>query len=293
MDVLNVQKSPDNFGSGSGGTIAKLADADFSAAPRRADAPHSQDEPRRRSWGRIVFQSLRVTQWIKNLLVLAPLLFSRNLFAPHAVFGALSAFALFCLISSSVYLLNDIKDYEHDRLHPDKRQRPVASGDLKINEAVCAMVFLFGAAVIGAWFLSPVFALIILIYWSVNLLYSTTLKNQVILDVFSIASGFVLRVIGGGLAIQVEVSHWLLLCTGLLALFLGFTKRRHELLLLGENSSRHRKVLAEYDPQLLDMIVAIVASATLMSYALYTVSAETVARFHTEGLLITIPFVLY
>lgn len=246
-----------------------------------------------RHWAKIVFVQLRVRQWVKNLLVLAPLVFSRSLFAPNAVASALAAFTLFCLMSSSVYLLNDIQDYERDRLHPDKRRRPIAAGEIGLNQALTAAVLLLVFTLGGAWLLSEQFTLILLAYWLINMAYSTWLKHQVILDVFSIAAGFVLRIFGGGVAIHVEVSHWLLLCTTLLALFLGFTKRRHELLILGDDAHSHRIVLAEYNPHFLDMIIAIVTSATLMCYALYTVSEDTVRRFNTEGLLLTIPFVLY
>lgn len=247
----------------------------------------------RRGWAESLWMEMRPWQWVKNLFVLTPLLFSKNLFAPVAVGQALAALILFCLISSSVYLLNDVKDCEQDRLHPQKRHRPLATGELSPEVALGAMVALLFFALAGAAMLSKTLVLVVFSYWLINLLYSAWLKHQVILDVFALAAGFVLRVMGGAVAIQVEMSHWLLLCTTLLALFLGFGKRRHELVLLGEEAEDHRQVLGEYNPGFLDMMIGVVSASTVMSYALYTVSEETVRKFNTRGLLLTLPFVLY
>jgi 4-hydroxybenzoate polyprenyltransferase len=205
----------------------------------------------------------------------------------------LVSFILFCLVSSSVYLLNDIQDRSQDRLHPTKRLRPLAAGELNLGIALGAMVTFLLIALAGGMLLSKTLALVLLSYWLINLLYSTWLKHQVLLDVLALASGFVLRVVGGAVAISVEISHWLLLCTLLLALFLSFSKRRHELVRLGRGAEAHRQVLGEYNPHFLDMMIGIVTASTVMSYALYTVSEETVQRFHTRGLLLTFPFVLY
>jgi 4-hydroxybenzoate polyprenyltransferase len=247
----------------------------------------------RRGWVASLWAELRPWQWIKNLLVLTPLLFSQSLFVPAAAGRSLTTFVLFCLMSSAVYLLNDIKDREHDRLHPQKRYRPLASGDVSVQTAYGMMAALWLCALAGGMLLDGNLVFILLLYWFINLLYSLWLKHQVILDVFAVASGFVLRVVGGGLAIHVLVSHWLLLCTTLLALFLGFSKRRQELLLLGQQAEAHRQVLEEYNPRFLDMMIGIVTACTVMSYALYTVSQGTVQKFHTRGLLLTFPFVLY
>jgi 4-hydroxybenzoate polyprenyltransferase len=236
---------------------------------------------------------MRPQQWVKNLTVLAPLLFSLNLFQPVALGYALVAFAVFCLASSSIYLLNDIHDREQDRLHPQKRHRPLAAGLLSLGTALGAMSVLVLIAVSVGLLIGPVFVLVIIVYWILNVLYTLWLKHQVILDVFTVAAGFVLRVVGGAVAIDVAMSDWLLLCTSLLALFLGFSKRRHELLLLKEAAGAHRRVLGEYDPHFLDMMIGVVTAATVMCYALYTVSEETVQKFHTRGLLLTFPFVLY
>jgi 4-hydroxybenzoate polyprenyltransferase len=247
----------------------------------------------RRRWAASLWVEMRPQQWAKNLFVLTPLLFSRSLFAPATVGQALVCFILFCLGSSSVYLLNDIQDRSQDRLHPTKRFRPLASGELNLGVALGAMMTFLLLALAGGMLLSKTLALILLSYWLINLLYSTWLKYQVLLDVLALASGFVLRVVGGAVAISVEISHWLLLCTMLLALFLGFSKRRHELVRLGKGAEAHRQVLGEYNLHFLDMMIGIVTASTVMCYALYTVSEATVQRFHTRGLLLTFPFVLY
>jgi 4-hydroxybenzoate polyprenyltransferase len=247
----------------------------------------------RRRWAASLWVEMRPRQWVKNLFVLTPLLFSRNLFSPATVGQALASFILFCLVSSSVYLLNDIQDRSQDRLHPTKRLRPLAAGELNLGVALGAMVTFLLIALAGGVLLNKTLALVLLSYWVINLLYSTRLKHQVLLDVFTLASGFVLRVVGGAVAISVMISHWLLLCTLLLALFLSFSKRRHELMRLGQGAEAHRQVLGEYNPHFLDMMIGIVTASTVMSYALYTVSEETVQRFHTRGLLLTFPFVLY
>lgn len=247
----------------------------------------------RPAWWRSLLTEMRPQQWVKNLLVLAPLLFAHQLFAGVALARAFAAFGLFCLVSSSIYLLNDIKDATQDRLHPRKRLRPIAAGQLSAAAGVVATIVLLLGALAGGVWLSPAFAALLATYWAMNYLYSSWLKHQVILDVFVIAGGFVLRVVGGGVAIGVPISDWLLICTTLLALFLGFSKRRHELGMLGTEAVSHRQVLSEYSRAFLDMMIGVVTASTVMSYALYTVSEETVRKFHTRALLLTLPFVLY
>lgn len=258
----------------------------------------SESVPSRSAWmlakvATDVWIELRPLQWLKNLLVLAPVLFSQNLFDAVAVTRSLLAFAAFCSISSSVYLMNDLKDRKEDCLHPVKRHRPVASGELRLGVARGTMVALLTCALALGTVVNKTFVMAMVGYWLVNLLYSTWLKHQVILDVFSIAAGFLFRVVGGAAAIHVQISDWLLICTTLLALFLGFSKRRHELLLLGEDAVRHRDALSEYNASFLDMMIGIVTATTVMSYALYTISEETVQKFHTRALIMTLPFVLY
>lgn len=237
--------------------------------------------------------SARPLEWIKNTIMFAALLFSRNLLEPDLLLKTLLAIGVFCLASSTVYLVNDICDRNEDKNHPKKSLRPIASGVLPIAMATQAALLMAIAALTGSFVMNWSFGLLTSSYLLLNILYSKWLKHLVILDVFSIATGFVLRVIAGAVVIDVVVSHWLLICTGLLALFLGFSKRRYELVALGNDASLQRRVLGDYNPHFLDMMIGIVTSATLMAYSLYTVSSETIQRFHTDRLLLTVPFVLY
>ncbi len=237
--------------------------------------------------------SLRPRQWTKNLLVFAGLIFSQNLHQPALVGRTLLAFLIFCALSGSTYLINDVLDAERDRSHPQKRLRPVASGRLGPGVAVAAGVALLAVACAAAFALSAGLGVVALAYVALLTAYSAGLKDVVILDALIIAAGFVLRALAGVVVIQAEFSNWLLLCTILLALFLTFGKRRHELLLLEESAANHRPILFEYSPQLLDQMIAVVTAATLMAYALYTISPETAAKLGTSQLPLTIPFVLY
>jgi len=239
-----------------------------------------------------VLVSLRPQQWVKNLFVFGGLIFSQRLFTP-AVWPALGAFAIFCGLSGAVYLLNDVADRHKDRLHPDKRHRPIAAGRLAPGTAVAAAAVLIVAGLALSVRLSPRFALTALAYVGLLVAYSAWLKHVVIVDVLVVAMGFVLRAVAGALAIGVAISGWLLICTILLALFLALGKRRHEVLTLGEGAARHRPTLAEYSPGLLDQMIAVVTASTVTAYALYTMSPETVAKFHTQLLPATLPFVLY
>lgn len=237
--------------------------------------------------------ALRPRQWVKNLLVLAPVLFSRQLFSPGGLIRGLSAFGLFCAVSSSCYLINDIHDCERDRVHPVKSDRSIAAGKLGKRTAWITAFVLLILGMTGAALLNRKFALVLGLYWLITITYTFVLKRHVVLDVFAVSSGFVLRAVAGAVVLGVEISSWLLICTTLLALFLGFSKRRYELLLLKEAAGDHREVLEEYSPHFLDMMIAIVTASTVTSYALYTASEETVQRFHTRKLLLTLPFVLY
>src|SRR3989454_10819536 len=239
-----------------------------------------------------VLVSLRPQQWVKNLFVFGGLIFSQRLFTP-AVWPALGAFAIFCGLSGAVYLLNDVADRHKDRLHPDKRHRPIAAGRLAPGTAVAAAAVLIVAGLALSVRLSPRFALTALAYVGLLVAYSAWLKHVVIVDVLVVAMGFVLRAAAGALAIGVAISGWLLICTILLALFLALGKRRHEVLTLGESAARHRPILGEYSAGLLDQMVAVVTASTVTTYALYTMSPETVAKFHTSLLPATLPFVLY
>lgn len=240
-----------------------------------------------------LFISLRPRQWTKNLLVFAGLIFSQSFHDPALVALVSLAFVLFCLLSGSVYLLNDVLDAERDRSHPQKRERPVASGRLSRSVAAGVGVALALGACAAAFLLSVRLGLVAVTYAALLIAYSAGLKHLVILDALLIAAGFVLRALAGVVVIGAEFSHWLLLCTILLALFLTFGKRRHELLLLEDGAVDHRPILSEYSPQLLDQMIAVVTASTLMAYALYTISPETAAKLGTTRLPLTIPFVLY
>lgn len=240
-----------------------------------------------------LFLSMRPKQWIKNGALFAPLLFSQNLFNRPLFLKTLEAFGLFCLLAGSVYIINDLKDLQEDRLHPIKRKRPLASGQVSPTLAGVIALVALTVSLIKGWELSVPFFEILMAYLLLQIAYTFFLKQQVILDIFSIAAGFVLRVVAGGLAIGVQLSPWLFICTTLLALFLAMAKRRHELVLLREEATEHRQILKEYSPYLLDQMMGVVTATTVMSYALYTISEETVAKFHTANLIFTLPFVLY
>ena len=236
--------------------------------------------------------TMRPKQWTKNVFIFAPLLFDLKLFDPYYITRTVAAAFLFCILSGSVYLINDLTDAEKDRQHPTKRSRPLASGKLKRNWALAAAILLPPLSLTLSLFLDPWFALIGLVYFAIQLAYSLGLKNVVIVDVLIIASGFVLRVAAGSAVVDAaRFSPWLYVCMTWLALFLGFGKRRNELELLEGDALQHRKVLQEYSPQLLDQMMALVTSSTVIAYSLYTFSAENLPP--NKSMMLTIPFVLY
>ncbi|PKO84338.1 MAG: decaprenyl-phosphate phosphoribosyltransferase [Betaproteobacteria bacterium HGW-Betaproteobacteria-11] len=236
---------------------------------------------------------LRPQQWLKNGFVFVGLLFGHAWRDPALLFQALAAFAAFCLLSSAVYVLNDLADREQDRVHPKKRLRPLASGTVGTSAALTlALACLFAGGTLAVLHAGSA-PWIYLVYVLMNLAYSGGLKHVVILDVFIIAAGFMLRILAGTLGIGIAPSHWLLLCGLMLTLFLGFAKRRAELNILLDASAGHRRVLEHYTEPMLDQFIGIAAAGTVISYALYTVSAETVALHGTHALIATVPFVLY
>jgi 4-hydroxybenzoate polyprenyltransferase len=240
-----------------------------------------------------VLVSLRPHQWTKNLVLFAALAFSKHLFESGPLLRALLAFAIFCGLSGAVYLLNDVADRERDRMHPLKRLRPVASGALSPRTAM-GLAAALGLVCLGLSFLLGIpFAACAVVYLALNLLYSFSLKEVVILDVLAISMGFVVRAVAGAMAIGVLISEWLLICTILLALFLTLSKRRHELTSLSDSAMDHRPTLQEYSPYLLDQMIAVVTPSCVMAYALYTMAQETRDKFQTDRLAWTIPFVLY
>jgi 4-hydroxybenzoate polyprenyltransferase len=241
--------------------------------------------------GQIIIATLelmRPKQWTKNLFLFGGIIFSLNLNNMYMVLRVFEGFLIFCLLSSSIYILNDIIDIEKDRQHPDKCRRPLASGRLALLYAILLFVFFLSISFINAYALSWPFFIVSATYALLVALYSFILKNLVILDVIAIALGFVLRALAGTVIIGVDVSPWLLVCTFLLALFIGFNKRRHEILLLEDKASSHRKILDKYSLEMINQMLSVSSSATLMAYCLYTFTSG-----HSQTLMITIPFVVY
>lgn len=239
-------------------------------------------------------KTMRPKQWIpKNGIVFASLVLSEEglLLQPDAILRAGAAFLIFVLISGVAYILNDIMDIEKDRAHPTKRNRPLPSGQLSVSTARVAIVALLLCALMSAFNLSLLFGSTVLLYFVNNIFYNLTFKKMVILDVFSIAAGFVLRALGGALAVEVEVSPWLYVLTALFALFLGISKRRHELHLLQEGGGAFRKVLTEYSAPMVEEMLNVVTASTVIAYSIYTFVAKSMPDNHT--MMLTIPFVIY
>ncbi len=238
-------------------------------------------------------KALRPKQWTKNGALLAPLLFAKSIFAPGLLTRALVGVGVFSLLASGVYVVNDWFDREKDRLHPEKRKRPIAAGHLSGLGAILLVAICWGVAAVGAWWVSPEFAAVLGGYLLLQALYTSVLKQMVLLDIMAIALGFILRVVAGAVAIDVVVSNWLFLCTLLLALFLGFAKRRAELSALEDNAGAHRASLADYTVPLLDQMMSICAACCILAYGLYTTSKETVDHVGSDRLKFTVPFVVY
>jgi 4-hydroxybenzoate polyprenyltransferase len=241
----------------------------------------------------LLVRSLRPQQWTKNLFVFAGLLFSGHLLDRASWPPAVAAFLIFCGLSGAVYLVNDVLDRAADAQHPIKRHRPIASGALSTGVALGAALVLAAVCVAGATAINGQLTMAAVGYVVLLTTYSAALKHYVIIDVLTLAAGFVLRAVAGAVAIGVPISHWLLVCTTLLALFIGLSKRRHELTLLNDGASGHRPILQEYSPYLLDQMISVVTAATLVAYSVYTISSETAERLGSDRLGLTIPFVLY
>jgi 4-hydroxybenzoate polyprenyltransferase len=235
----------------------------------------------------------RPQQWTKNLVVFAALIFSKHLFEIDHVLLVLAGFACFCLVASGCYVINDLRDCERDRQHPLKSLRPLPAGRMSRQTARLLALILMGTGLVGSFILHREFFLLITLYAVLQLAYSFVLKDMVILDVMVIATGFVIRAIAGGVIISVPVSQWLIICTFLGALFLGFCKRRHELVLLEGRATDHREALREYSPYFLDQMISVVTASTVVAYAIYTASPEVRDKLGTDRLYLTIPFVLF
>lgn len=239
---------------------------------------------------------LRVPQWIKNFFVFVPIIFSRHIFDMNYLYTAVLGFIAFCFTSSIVYILNDVMDVEADRAHPVKKNRPIASGKISVTSAIITAIVLLSLTVV--WFIyfgvNSYFILCIVSYFIINFLYSFKLKHMVLLDIFSIAAGFMLRVLSGGLIINVYISSWLILTTMFISLFLAVMKRYSELDIAANGSTKStRKVLEQYSQSYTQQMAVIAAAATIICYALYTVSERTIKAFNTENLIYTTPFVVF
>ncbi len=244
-----------------------------------------------RSLGRAILKEARPKHWVKNGFLFAGIVFAKELTNPAAIWHVLAAFGLFCVVASAIYYINDLSDRAADRLHPKKRFRPIAAGEIPVPLAWGIAVGGLVVAVPLAFLLRPLFGVIVVAYVALQFVYTYWMKDQVLLDVFALATNFVLRAMAGAVVIAAPISPWLYVCTVLLSLLLGFAKRRHELMLLEAGAGSHRPVLDEYSATLLEEIIAVVTSATVMAYALYTFNAENLPRNH--AMMFTIPFVLY
>ena len=240
-----------------------------------------------------IFISLRPKQWTKNLLIFASLIFSLTVFYTPYLIKSVIAFFLFSFVAGSIYIINDIQDYESDRKHPYKSKRPIASGKLSKKAGALAALVISVSSIAGAYYLNPLFCLATLLYFFMFIGYSFWFKHVVIVDVLFIAFGFLIRTVAGALAIEVNISSWLLICTIFLSLFLALSKRRSELNDLSSNAAEHRRILSEYSPILLDQMISVATASSLMAYALYTMAPQTISKFGTTHLNLTIPFVLY
>lgn len=236
---------------------------------------------------------MRPAHWVKNLIVFAALIFAQVYMIPEKVYFAILAFFAFNFGTSAVYLINDVFDRNSDRNHPIKSSRPIASGRVSVSTASVTALILLAVSVALSFYVNSPTAVALMIYIVLNFAYSAVLKHLVIIDVMTIAAGFVLRAVAGGFAVEVPISDWLLVCTILLALFMGFGKRRHELTLLSANATDHRKALEHYSTPFLDQMISVVTASTVVAYSFYTLSPEVIEKFGTHWLSLTIPFVLY
>jgi 4-hydroxybenzoate polyprenyltransferase len=242
---------------------------------------------------KFLLYSLRPKHWIKNLFVFLPLIFGRKLMDFGALLTAAEIFVLFCFASSAVYLMNDIIDYNQDKLHPVKRLRPIASGQISCSYAAAWAIALGTIALLFTFRENPLIGAVLLAYVTLNILYSLFLKQLVIIDVFCLSLFFILRLLAGTYAADVALSHWILVMGGLLALFLGFNKRRQEFKILGKLSTQHRSVLRKYNRYFIDQMIAVITASTVVAYTFYTVDDRTLAEVGSDHMIFTVPFVYY
>lgn len=255
--------------------------------------PEVMSTGRKKGQLQLLVTVMRPHQWVKNLFILAPLLFGKRMTDISAVMSALMAFVVFCLLASAVYIFNDLQDAKDDAAHPEKRNRPISSGALPTSLAkIWAAVLVLVAGGLGAM-LGWTFFSICVLYALIMIAYCLLLKRMIVLDAMTIATGFVLRVVAGAVAVNVVTTHWLIACTFLLALFLAFAKRRQELLSLSDEAAGHRRVLGSYSVEYLEQVNIIVIGAAIVCYALYTVAPETIDKFGTDSLIYGTVFVMY
>lgn len=243
------------------------------------------------------FRLLRVTQWVKNIFIFAGIIFGQKIGDLSSVYATLLGFACLCVLSSCVYVMNDISDREEDRRHPRKCKRPIASGEVPVSSAIALALALATGGLGGAWLLDRAFFVVAATYVALQIAYTFVLKHQVVLDVICIATGFVLRAIAGAVLVHVAISVWLVVCTFTLCLFMGFSKRRCELTAMSEASgataSHHRRTLAVYTPELLNHMTTMTAGIAVVSFLLYTTDQRTITTFGTNYLVYTLPLVVY
>lgn len=246
-----------------------------------------------------IIKAMRPNQWTKNAVVLAAFIFafwdkSQGLTLQGSLIRIILAVFIFCIISSAIYIINDIYDIESDRIHPNKRYRPIAAGQITIKTAWLMAAILLTVGLVSSWILSIPFFAVIITYIVIQIIYSAGLKHVALVDVFVIASGFVLRAIAGAVVLNAKISPWLLICTFILALFLALCKRRHEIISLNsKDNTTQRKSLTSYDERLLDQLISITAGASIVFYSIYTLWPDTIEKFGTNALGLTIPFVIF
>ena len=236
---------------------------------------------------------IRARDWLKNSFIFAPLIFSGNMLEPQKALLAFQAFSIFCILASSIYVFNDIFDIEEDKNHPEKRGRAIASGRVSVQSAWSVFLSFSALSLFFSFTVGLGFFIFAIAYFCINIAYSYWLKNVVIVDVFIIASGFVIRLLAGASAVNVPASQWLLICSFLLALFLAFCKRRHELVFLESKAESHRNVLRSYSTNFIDQMISVVTTGSLVSYMLYTISPHTIVQFGTGDVIYTSLFVAY
>lgn len=239
-----------------------------------------------------IIKLIRVHQWTKNFFMFAPLFFSGKFLSNPNLQELSIGIIVFCLIASSIYIFNDIMDLEKDKIHPDKKSRPIASGKINVSKAIVYFIVLIISGFTTAWLINPLFFIVLMVYFGINILYSSALKSLGLIDVFIVASGFVLRVAAGGVLAEIAVSQWLFIMTFLLALFIAFAKRREDVVILNETGSEMRKSIKEYNLDFISSTISILSATLIVSYLIYITSPEVSSRFEGKHPYISTLFVI-